>query len=70
VLVSYILVPDKSNYETESGENISEVKAAAVEDYANYLLDSCGPKQGPKLGYVPISGEILTQAKSIAEQIS
>ena len=45
-------------------------KAKAVEDYANYLLTSCGPKQAAKAGYVPLSGKILKVAKAQAAKIS
>ena len=45
-------------------------KAKAVEDYANYLLDSCGPKEAAKAGYVPLGGKILKVAKAQAAKIS
>jgi phosphate transport system substrate-binding protein len=45
-------------------------KARAVEDYVNYLLDSCGPKVASKAGYVPLSGKMLTLAKAQAAKIS
>ena len=45
-------------------------KAKAVEDYANYLLDSCGPKEAAKAGYVPLGGKILKVAKTQAAKIS
>jgi ABC-type phosphate transport system substrate-binding protein len=45
-------------------------KARAVEDYVNYLLDSCGPKEAAKAGYVPLGGKILSVAKAQAAKIS
>jgi len=45
-------------------------KARAVEDYANFLLDSCGPKEAAKAGYVPLGGKILAMAKAQAAKIS
>ncbi len=70
VLVAYMLVPDKSNYINKSGNRMSADQAAAVEDYTKYLLNTCGPKQAAKLGYLPITGKMLTQARATAEQIS
>ena len=45
-------------------------KAKAVEEYANFLLDSCGPKEAAKAGYVPLGGKILKLAKAQAAKIS
>jgi phosphate transport system substrate-binding protein len=45
-------------------------KAKAVEAYANFLLDSCGPKEAAKAGYVPLGGKILKVAKAQAAKIS
>ena len=45
-------------------------KAQAVEEYANFLLDSCGPKEASKAGYVPLGGKILKLAKAQAAKIS
>ena len=45
-------------------------KARAVEDYANFLLNSCGPKAASKAGYVPLGGKILSVAKAQAAKIS
>lgn len=70
VAISYQLVPDKSNYRTLTGNMMSSAKAAAVEDYTKYLLNTCGPKQAAKLGYIPIGGKILAKARELAEQIS
>jgi hypothetical protein len=64
------LVPNKTNYRTLTGNEMSSSKAAAVEDYTKYLLNTCGPKQAAKLGYVPISGKILAKARELAELIS
>jgi phosphate transport system substrate-binding protein len=70
VAISYQLVPDRTNYRTLTGNEMSSSKAAAVEDYTKYLLNTCGPKQAAKLGYVPISGKILAKARELAELIS
>ncbi len=45
-------------------------KAKAVEAYANFLLNSCGPKEASKAGYVPLGGKILKVAKAQAAKIS
>ena len=60
VAVSYLIGDNGS-----TGE-----KAKAVEEYANYLLDSCGPKEAAKAGYVPLGGKILKVAKAQAAKIS
>lgn len=70
VLVAYMLVPQKDNYITKAGNRVSESQAAAVEDYTKYLLNTCGPRQAAKLGYIPIKGKMLTQARATAENIS
>ena len=51
-------------------DGASSDKAKAVEDYANYLLDTCGPKEAAKAGYVPLGGKILKVAKAQAAKIS
>jgi phosphate transport system substrate-binding protein len=48
----------------------TDAKSKAVEDYANYLLNSCGPKQSAKLGYVPLAGKILETAKTQVAKFS
>ena len=48
----------------------TDAKSKAVEDYAKYLLNSCGPKQSGKLGYIPLSGKILALAKTQVEKFS
>lgn len=60
VAVSYLIGDDGASSDT----------AKAVEDYANYLLDSCGPKEAAKAGYVPLGGKILKVAKAQAAKIS
>ena len=60
VAVSYIIGP---NAQTDD-------KSKAVEDYAKYLINSCGPKQGGKLGYIPMSGKMLELAKTQIEKFS
>jgi phosphate transport system substrate-binding protein len=45
-------------------------KAKAVEAYANFLLNSCGPKEAAKAGYVPLGGKVLKVAKAQAAKIS
>jgi phosphate transport system substrate-binding protein len=41
----------------------TDAKAKAVEEYANYLMNTCGPKQAGKLGYIPLGGKVLANAK-------
>jgi len=60
VAVAYLIGP---NGQTDS-------KSQAVEDYAKYLVNSCGPKQAGKLGYIPMSGKMLDLAKSQIEKFS
>jgi len=60
VAVSYIIGPDQA----------TDSKAKAVEDYAKYLVNSCGPKQAGKLGYIPMSGKMLDLAKTQIEKFS
>lgn len=70
VAISYQLVPNRDNLRTLTGNMMSSTKAAAVEDYTKYLLNTCGPKQAAKLGYLPMSGKILAKARELAELIS
>lgn len=70
VAISYQLVPDKSNYRTGTGNMMSASKAAAVKDYTLYLLNTCGPRQAARLGYLPIQGKMLEKARELAQQIS
>ena len=60
VAIAYLIGP---NGQTDS-------KSKATEDYAKYLLNSCGPKQAGKLGYLPLSGKILDLAKTQVEKFS
>jgi len=54
VAISYLIGPNEQ----------TDAKSQAVEDYANYLIDTCGPKESSKIGYLPLSGKILALAKT------
>lgn len=60
VAVAYLIGPNQQ----------TDAKSKAVEDYAKYLLNSCGPKQAGKIGYIPITGKMLDLAKSQVEKFS
>ncbi len=45
-------------------------KAAQVEAFVKYMLNTCGPQKASSLGYSPISGGLLTKARAIADRIS
>ena len=57
-------------FSKEEVDGFFSEKAKAVEDYANYLLNTCGPKEAAKAGYVPLGGKILKVAKAQAAKIS
>jgi len=59
-LVTYALV-DKGS---------TSAKAAQVEAFVKYLLNTCGPTKAAALGYAPITGELKTKALAIADGIS
>jgi len=48
----------------------TDAKSKATEAYAQYLLDTCGPKESSKIGYLPLSGKILTLAKTQVAKFS
>lgn len=60
VAISYLIGPNGA----------TDAKSKAVEDYAKYLLDTCGPKDASKIGYLPLSGKILALAKTQVEKFS
>ena len=60
VAISYLIGPNGQ----------TDAKSKAVEDYAKYLLDTCGPKESAKIGYLPLSGKILALAKTQVEKFS
>ena len=60
VAISYIIGPNGA----------TDAKSKAVEDYAKYLLDTCGPKDAARIGYLPLSGKILALAKTQVEKFS
>jgi hypothetical protein len=60
VAISYLIGPNGQ----------TDAKSKAVEDYAKYLLDTCGPKDAAKMGYLPLSGKILALAKTQVEKFS
>lgn len=60
VAISYLIGPNGA----------TDAKSKAVEDYAKYLLDTCGPKDAAKIGYLPLSGKILALAKTQVEKFS
>lgn len=60
VAISYVIGPNGA----------TDAKSKAVEDYAKYLLDTCGPKDAAKIGYLPLSGKILALAKTQVEKFS
>lgn len=58
-LVTYAIV-DKGS---------SSAKAASVETFVKYMLNTCGPSKAASLGYAPITGTLKTKALVIAEGI-
>jgi hypothetical protein len=60
VAISYLIGPNEQ----------TDAKSKAVEDYANYLIDTCGPKESSKIGYLPLSGKILDLAKTQVAKFS
>ena len=48
----------------------TDAKSRATEDYAKYLLNTCGPKTATKTGYLPLKGKILALAKTQVEKFS
>jgi len=60
VAIAYLIGPNQQ----------TDAKSKAVEDYAKYLLETCGPKEATKVGYLPLSGKILALAKTQVEKFS
>jgi phosphate transport system substrate-binding protein len=40
-----------------------------VRQFADYVLQKCGPSRAASLGYVPVGGKVLAKAKALALQI-
>lgn len=40
-----------------------------VRQFADYVLQKCGPQRASSLGYVPVAGKVLAKAKSLALEI-
>lgn len=51
-------------------KNSSSAKAASVETFVKYMLNTCGPSKASSLGYAPITGTLKTKALAIADGIS
>ena len=60
VLVSYGLA---------STASANPTKASAVKDYFSYILNTCGPKEAAKSGYVAISGPLKDKSLELVEAI-
>ena len=41
-----------------------------VRQFADYILQKCGPQRASSLGYVPVAGKVLVKAKELALKIS
>lgn len=66
-LITYLMV-DKG---VDAGKSLpSGAKASDVEDFARYLLKTCGPTTGAKLGYAAISGNLKTAALTLVANIT
>ncbi len=40
-----------------------------IRQFADYILQKCGPARAASLGYVPVGGKVLAKAKSLALKI-
>ena len=40
-----------------------------VRQFADYLLQKCGPQRASSLGYVPVGGKVLAKAKTLVNNI-
>ena len=40
-----------------------------VRKFADYVLQKCGPSRAAGLGYVPVTGQVLTKAKALVLRI-
>lgn len=40
-----------------------------VRQFADYILQKCGPSKAASLGYVPVGGKVLAKAKSLVQNI-
>lgn len=47
----------------------STAKAQDVENFVEYMLNTCGPTRAKAIGYTPISGELKVKALALAEGI-
>lgn len=59
-LLTYLIAP------TNGG---ATSKAANVKKFVDYMLNTCAPAEAKKLYYVPISGTLLTKAKTLIAKI-
>lgn len=60
VLISYGIAPTKSS---------SATKASAVKAYFTYLVNTCGPKEAAKGGYVALTGPLKTKSLALIARI-
>jgi phosphate transport system substrate-binding protein len=60
VAIAYLIGPNAQ----------TDAKSQATEAYAKYLLNTCGPKESSKMGYLPLTGKILDLAKTQVEKFS
>jgi phosphate transport system substrate-binding protein len=60
VAIAYLIGPNEQ----------TDAKSKATEAYAQYLLDTCGPKEATKVGYLPLTGKILALAKTQVAKFS
>jgi phosphate transport system substrate-binding protein len=40
-----------------------------VRQFADYILQKCGPSRAASLGYVPVGGKVLASAKTLVNEI-
>jgi phosphate transport system substrate-binding protein len=48
----------------------TSAKAAQVEAFVKYMINTCGPDKAASIGYSPITGNLKTKALALAEAIS
>ena len=41
-----------------------------VRQFADYVIQKCGPSRAASLGYVPVGGKVLATAKGLVAKIS
>lgn len=59
VLVAYAMAPTAAN----------TTKAAAAKEFLKYVVNTCVPQKGAKLGYVAFSGEFLKTSNALINKI-